>query len=86
MSQQIELSPEEQLDLELTPEEQLDLEERVTKRVELIKRSRAYSAWMSRAKKEIANGRNVGHINANLPPPFSLDEYELKRAIEEGLQ
>ncbi len=71
--------------LELTPEEQLDLEERVTTRVELISRHRRFTNWLNLGKREIANGRNVGHINANLPPPHSLDDYELKRAIEEGL-
>ncbi len=75
-----------QQQIELSPEEKLDLEERVTKRVALISRHRIFSSWLTRASKELANGRNIGHINANLPPPFLLDDYETKRAIEEGIQ
>jgi hypothetical protein len=76
MSQQIELSPEEHL----------DLEERVTARVELISRHRRFTDWLNLGKREISIGRNANYIREYLPPPHALDEYELRRAIEEGLQ
>jgi hypothetical protein len=68
-------------EIQLTPDE----ERQVTTRVELIIRHKRFTEWLNLGKREIATGRNVGHIKANLPQPHSFDEYETKRAIEEGL-
>jgi hypothetical protein len=71
MSEQIQLTPDE--------------ERQVTQRVESIIRHREFAVWLNRGKRTIAAGRNVAYIKEYLPPPHQLDDYEMKRAVEEGL-
>lgn len=66
---------------QLTPDE----ERQVTTRMELISRHRRFTDWLNLGKREIATGRNANYIKEYHPPPHPLDQYELKRAIEEGL-
>lgn len=56
-----------------------------TERDEMIERARAFAKWLNKGKQLRATGRNVGYIRQYHPWPHKLDEYELKRAIEEGL-
>jgi hypothetical protein len=74
-----------QQQLELTPEEKLDLEERVTERVDIILRHRRFVDWLNLGMREIALGRNANYIREHHKPPHQLDDYEIKRAIEAGL-
>ena len=54
-------------------------------RDEVIERARAFAAWLNRGKQFRAVGHNVAWIRKYFPEPHVLDDYELKRAIEEGL-
>jgi len=51
----------------------------------MIERHREFTKWMNKAKKFRTTGYNVGYIERYLKRPHDFDEYELKRAIEEGL-
>jgi len=51
----------------------------------LIERHREFTKWMNKAKQFRATGYNVGYIERYLKRPHDFDEYELMRAIEEGL-
>ena len=77
MLEQIQLTPEDQL----TPEEK----QMIKVRVELIMRAKRFTEWLNLGKRQIATNRTVAYIQEYLPPPHFLDEYEMKRAIEEGL-
>lgn len=56
-----------------------------SERDEMIKRQRKFAQWLNKGKELRSTGRNVGYIRQYHPWPHELDEYELKRAIEEGL-
>ncbi len=74
MSEQIE-------QIELTPEDK----QLIKARVELITRAKRFTEWLNLAKRQKTTNRTVAYIQESLPPPHILDEYEMKRAIEEGL-
>ncbi len=54
-------------------------------RDELIERARAFAVWLDKGKEFRAFGHNIAFIRKHWPQPFKFDEYELRRAIEEGL-
>ncbi len=80
MSQQIE-----QLESQLTPEDKLEVDRRVEAQVQIIRRHKAFTEWLNRIIQSKANGANAATLQATIPPPHTLDDYELRRAVEEGL-
>ncbi len=54
-------------------------------RDEMIERQRVFAQWLNKGKELRATARNIAYIRQYHPRPHKLDEYELKRAIEEGL-
>lgn len=56
-----------------------------TERDEMIERARAFGKWLNKGKQFRTVGHNIAWIRQNHPQPHKFDEYELKRAIEEGL-
>ncbi len=71
MSAQVQLSASERQEVE--------------RRVALITRHKAFSAWLHKAEELLAAGYNVAAIRRHLPTPHALDDYETKRVIEEGV-
>jgi hypothetical protein len=51
----------------------------------LVRKSGEPSRWLNKGKQLRATGRNIGYIRQYHPQPHKLDDYELKRAIEESL-
>jgi hypothetical protein len=56
-----------------------------TERDAMIKRQRDFAQWLHKGMQYRATGRNIAYIRQYHPWPHKFDEYELKRAIEEGL-
>lgn len=56
-----------------------------SERDEMIKRQRRFAQWLNKGRELRSTGRNVGYIRQYHPRPHDFDDYELKRAIEEGL-
>lgn len=56
-----------------------------TERDEMIKRGRAFAKWLQDGKRKIANGLTPAYVRIHHKKPFAFDEYEMRRAIEEGL-
>jgi hypothetical protein len=73
------------LEIQLTPEEEREVNEQVASRVEAMSKHREFAIWLNHGKREIANGHNIAYIRDCVPLPHPLDDYEMKRAIEEGL-
>jgi uncharacterized iron-regulated membrane protein len=69
----------------LTPEEKAEIDQRVAEQVGTLTRHREFAAWLNHGQRALAAGNNAAYIREYLPPPHILDEYEMKRAIEEGL-
>jgi hypothetical protein len=80
MSQQIR-----ELENQLTPEDRLEVKKRVESKLQIISRHKVFTEWLNRIIQAKANGANAATLQATIPPPHTLDDYELRRAVEEGL-
>ena len=56
-----------------------------SERAEVIERARAFATWLNKGKRFRAIGHNIAWIRQYHRQPHQLDDYELRRAIEEGL-
>jgi hypothetical protein len=56
--------------------EEQSVEREVTRRADIVLREKAFRAWLNKA---------LTLRGAFYPPPFPLDDYEIRQATEQGL-